>query len=424
MKVLVIGSGGREHALVWKISQSPKVKAIYCAPGNAGIAELAECVAISPEDVAELKNFVERNEIDLTIVGPELPLSLGLVDEFEKAGLKVFGPRKNAAILEFSKCFTKEFLERHKIPTAPFEIHSDPREARKSLEARDHYPVVIKADGLAAGKGVIIAKSRDEAFQAVEDMMLYEKFGEAGRHIVIEDFMPGEEATFMVAADGNEFVCLESCQDHKRIFDNDEGPNTGGMGAISPARVVTPEIHEKVITKIIKPMLAGMIAEGRPYRGILYAGLMISDNEPRIVEFNCRFGDPEAQAILMRLDTDLISVIEAVIAGKTSALELKFTPKPAVCVVMAAGGYPGNFERCKEIKGLKAAARLKDAYVFHAGTKKDGERILTNGGRVLGVTALGKDLGQAIERAYQAVDLISWQDEHHRNDIGQRGLAK
>ncbi|MBI4412530.1 MAG: phosphoribosylamine--glycine ligase [Deltaproteobacteria bacterium] len=424
MKVLVIGSGGREHALVWKLSQSPRVKKIYCAPGNAGIGLLAECVSLAPEDVAGLAGFARSNSIDLTIVGPELPLSLGLVDEFERQGLKVFGPLRKAAVLEFSKCFTKEFCARHKIPTAPFQIFTDPSGARQAVKERKSFPVVIKADGLAAGKGVIVAKDEAEALKAVKEMLVDEKFGPAGRKVILEEFLPGVEATFMVLANGADFVCLETSQDHKRVFDNDEGPNTGGMGAISPAPAVTKEINEKVIRKIIQPALMGLLAEDRPYRGVLYAGLMIRDDEPHLIEFNCRFGDPEAQAILFRLESDLIELIEAAMAGKLKSFPIQFRPEPSVCVVMTAGGYPGPFEKGKVILGLDKASGMKDLFVFHAGTRKDNGGFVTHGGRVLGVTAQGRDFKKAIERAYEGVYAISWEGVHFRRDIGAKILMR
>lgn len=422
MKILVIGSGGREHALVWKLSQNPKIKKIYCAPGNAGIAELAECVSIVSEDVQSLLDFAKNQDIDLTVVGPELPLSLGIVDEFEKAGLKIFGPTKNAAALEFSKHFTKEFCLRHGLPTAPFAVFYNAAEAKAYLENKDEYPIVIKADGLALGKGVVIAQDQEEAFKAIDDMMVYEKFGDAGKSVVIEEFMRGEEATLMVVTDGENFIPLESAQDHKRAYDNDEGPNTGGMGALSPAPLLNPAVREKAFNQIIKPLIKGMKEEGRPYKGVLYAGLMIHKDEPRLVEFNCRFGDPEAQAILFRLKSDFLEMIEATLNGKLDSYKIKFSPQPAVCVVMAAGGYPGEYQKGKVITGLDKVKKMKNVFVFHAGTRSEGKDILTNGGRVLGVTASGKDLKAAIANAYEAVKIIRWDGVHYRKDIGARSL--
>lgn len=422
MKVLVIGSGGREHALIEKLAQSKRVKKIFCTPGNGGIEKLAQCVAIMSEDVKSLLEFAQKENIDLTVVGPEAPLSLGIVDEFEKNGLKIFGPRKNAAILEGSKIFTKEFCERHALPTAPCKIFYKASDAKEYIESIRQFPVVIKADGLALGKGVVIAQARVEAIAAIEDMMVYEKFGDAGRSVVIEDFLPGEEATYMVITDGTHFVSLESAQDHKRVFDNDEGPNTGGMGAYSPAPVVTPEIEKKVISQIIEPALKGLRDEGRKYTGILYAGLMIRDNNPYLIEFNCRFGDPEAQAILSRLSSDLMELIESVVEGDVRKASFKVTPQSSICIVMASEGYPGPYPKGKLIRGIDKAEKLKDVTVYHAGTRLEGSDFYTTGGRVLGVTALGRDLKSAIRQAYKAVEKISWEGAHYRKDIGQKGL--
>ncbi len=422
MKILVIGSGGREHALVWKLSQSPRVKKIFCIPGNSGMDQLAECVIIAPQNVREIVEFAKKKNIDLTVVGPEAPLTLGIVDEFEKEGLKIFGPRKNAAVIEASKCFAKEFCARHGIPTAPFVFFNNTTEAKKYLKKEARYPLVIKADGLAAGKGVIIVQNLHEALKAVDEMLVYEKFGEAGRKIVFEDFMEGEEATFMVATDGEHFVPLATSQDHKRIFDNDEGPNTGGMGAYSPAPVVTPEVHERVIERIIKPFLKGMRGEDRPYRGILYVGLMINHGDPRVVEFNCRFGDPEAETILMRMKTDVIDLIDAVLDENLEKFKVEFLSQSSICVVMTAQGYPGSYETGKLISGLELIESMKDVIVFHAGTRSEGENFVTNGGRVLAVTAMGKTLKNAIDKTYKAVEKISWEGVHYRTDIGKKGL--
>lgn len=421
MKILVIGSGGREHALVWKLAQSPLVKKIYCIPGSDGMME-AEPVTGSLEDTRALVNFALQNTIDLTIVGPELPLSLGVVDAFEKEGLKIFGPRKNAAILEFSKSFSKQFCERHHIPTAPFKIFTTTEGAKSHLSDQNQYPAVIKADGLAAGKGVVIAKDQAEAFLAVEEMIIREKFGEAGKQIIIEDFMLGVEATLMIATDGRDYVLFESCQDHKRIGDGDTGPNTGGMGAYSPAPVVTPEVQKKIEERIIRPLLAGMLGEDRPYSGILYLGLMIDKGEPSVVEFNCRFGDPEAQAILFRLKTDLVQLIEACLEGRLKELKVEFKPQTSVCVVMSAAGYPGHYEQGSPIHGLGNLKKMSNVFVFHAGTKAKAGRYYTHGGRVLGVTALGDDLPSAIQKAYRAVGEISWDGAYYRKDIGIKGL--
>lgn len=422
MNILVIGSGGREHALVWKIAQSPRVKKIYCAPGNGGISHLAECVFISPEDSASLIEFAQKKKIDLTVVGPEAPLAKGLVDDFERAKLKVFGPTKKAAILEASKCFTKDFCAKYKIPTADYSFFNNTKDAKEFLEKQKNTPVVIKADGLAAGKGVIIAQNKVEAYRAIDDMIINEKFGEAGRRIVIEKFMEGEEASCMVITDGKNYITLASSQDHKRINDNDKGPNTGGMGAYSPAPVVTKDIHEKICKKVIEPLLAGMIQEDRPYRGILYAGLMIHKGEPKVVEFNCRFGDPEAQPILFRMKSDFVDLIEAALDGKLAETKVDYLDDTAVCVVLSSKGYPGSFDKGKPISGLDQFKKSKNVTVFHAGTKIDKGQVLTNGGRVLGVTALGGDLIKATDNVYKAVDKISWEGMHYRKDIGQKGL--
>lgn len=420
MKILVIGSGGREHALVWKLARSSKVRKIFCAPGNGGISQFAECVAISPEDIAGLADFASARGINLTVVGPEAPLSRGIVDEFEKRGLRIFGPRKNAAILEYSKCFTKEFCNRHNIPTAPYHAYNDVAKARESMKQREDYPVVIKADGLAAGKGVVVAKSRREALETLDAFMLDEKLGESGRKIVVEEFLEGVEATYMVATDGQNFVSLESSQDHKRIGEADTGPNTGGMGAISPSPLMTEEMEKKVIKRIIRPLIMGMREEGRPYTGILYSGLMISGGEPKLIEVNCRFGDPEAQVVLFRMKSDLVLLMEATLSNKLAKYSVKFSPQPAVCVVLSAKGYPGSYENGKKIKGLENVEEQKNVIVFHAGTRMEKNDFITSGGRVLGVTAREKDLKSALQKAYKAVAKISWDGVYYRRDIGKR----
>lgn len=423
MNILVIGSGGREHALVWKLSKSRHVKKIYCAPGNGGMASLSECVDISPENIPGLLDFAKKKRVDLTVVGPELPLSLGIVDEFEKNGMKIFGPRKSAAVLEFSKCFTKEFCARHGIPTAGYSTHIDSASARKAIKKAEKYPLVIKADGLASGKGVVIAGDRNEAIIAVDEMLVRGKFGEAGRRVIIEEFLEGEEATYMAATDGRDFTPLQSAQDHKRVYDNDMGPNTGGMGAYSPASLVSQKVEEKILDKIIRPIINGMKKEGRPYKGILYAGLMINKGDPKLVEVNSRFGDPEAQVILFRLKSDLVDLMEAVIDEKISGFKADFFPEPAVCVVMSSKGYPGSYEKGKVINGLTEAEAEKGVVVFHAGTRFHGGNCVTNGGRVLGVTAKKKDLKSAIDAVYKTVEKISWEGAHYRSDIGRKGLG-
>lgn len=424
MKVLVIGSGGREHVLVKKVSESKKVNQVFVLPGNPGMKDLATLVDLPIDDFSKIINFVKENQIDLTIVGPEAPLSAGIVDAFQKEGLKIFGPSQKAAIIEASKCFTKEFCEKYHIPTAGFKIFSEADQAKKYLKENNQFPIVLKADGLAAGKGVIIAKSLEEANQAVDEMMLDQKFGQAGDRIVIEDFMPGEEASYMVVTDGDDFIVLASSQDHKAVFDNDEGPNTGGMGAYSPAPVMNKELEDQVNQSVIKPLLEGMKAEGRKYIGIVYAGLMISDGQARVVEFNCRFGDPEAQVILHRMDSDLVELIEACIENRLSHYEVKFTSDTAVCVVLAAPGYPGSYEKGLKISGLLEAGKLPLSYVYHAGTKLNGDDFVTNGGRVLGVTSLGKNLSESIKNVYDCVNKISWPGIHYRKDIGAKGLKR
>jgi len=422
MKILVIGSGGREHALVWKIAQSRRVKQIFCAPGNAGIAKDADCISIRVEDIDSLLDFAKKEGIDLTVVGPEAPLTMGIVDVFRRNGLKIFGPTKEASALEGSKVFTKEFCRRHNIPAAKSATFSDIKEAGSYL-LKQQMPVVIKADGLAAGKGVVICKNIAEASEALQDIMVNRAFGDAGNKVLIEEFLHGEEASFIAISDGVHVVPLASSQDHKRVFDDDHGPNTGGMGAYSPAKVVTPEVHDLVMNKIILPTIRGMAAEGRAFTGVLYAGLMIRDGNPKLLEFNCRFGDPETQPIMMRMKTDLVGVIDAAINGTLDKIKLEWDKRPAVCVVIASGGYPGGYEKGKVIRGLSDALNLNDVTVFHAGTSlKEGE-YLTNGGRVLGVTAKGADIAAAIKNAYAAVEKISWDGAHYRKDIGHRALV-
>ncbi|MDT8318377.1 MAG: phosphoribosylamine--glycine ligase [bacterium] len=423
MKVLVVGGGGREHALVWKISQSPKVDKVYCAPGNAGIADMAGIVDISASDIDGLARFAEGEGIDLTVVGPEVPLTMGIVDLFEKKGLKIFGPSKAAAEMEGSKAFSKTIMKKYNVPTAAYETFTSQDEAFAYIDKLGA-PIVVKADGLAAGKGVTVAQTANEAKDAVRDMMEDRSFGSAGEMVVIEEFMKGEEASYLVFSDGKNIVPLSTSQDHKAVFDGDKGPNTGGMGAYSPAPVVTPEIEKEVLEKIIRPTIDGMAAEGKTYKGILYAGLMITDEGPKTVEFNCRFGDPECQPILMRMKSDIIPVIEAAIEGSLDSVEIEWEERATVAVVMAAGGYPGSYEKGKVITGLESLKDEKDLFVFHAGTSlKDGQ-VVTNGGRVLAVTALGDGVEEAIGRAYEAVDKISWDGVFFRTDIGKKALVR
>ena len=421
MKILVIGSGGREHALVWKISQSPRVRKIYCAPGSSGIAELATLVPIGADRIEQLADFAAREQIDLTVVGPELPLTLGISDLFESRGLRIFAPNKAAAQLEGSKAFAKELLHESKIPTAAFGAFTDAQSAKAYL-ARQEPPYVIKADGLAAGKGVLICATRAAADAAVEDILVRKAFGSAGERLVIEDFLDGEEASFMVLTDGEHVLPLASSQDHKRVFDNDEGPNTGGMGAYSPAPAVTPAIHERIAREILTPLLAGLKKRGIRYRGVIYVGLMITSDGPKVLEFNARFGDPECQPIMMRLKSDLIPLLEATIDGKLDEVQAEWYDDPAVCVVLCAGGYPGNYIQGQEIRGLDKLQDWEHGFVFHAGSAKDEDRWVTRGGRVLGVTARGRRITDAVKEVYRAVGAISWDGMHYRKDIAHRAL--
>ena len=422
MRVLVIGGGGREHSLVWKLRQSPSITRIFAAPGNAGIAELAECVAISASEVRLLMEFAQKEAIDLTVVGPELPLTLGIVDEFTARGLRIFGPTREAAALEGSKVFSKRLMRKHKIPTGFFQSFYRPEDARRYIQDVGA-PIVVKADGLAAGKGVIVCHTVEEALDTVTRIMDHRIFGDAGARVIVEEFLTGEEASFLAFTDGETVLPLASAQDHKAVFDGDKGPNTGGMGAYSPAPVVTPAMHAKIMDQVMIPTVKAMAEEGCPYRGILYAGLMIAHGEPKVLEFNVRFGDPEAQPLLMRMEGDLLTILDAVVDGRLRTVEIQWRSEPAVCVVMAAGGYPGVHETGKPISGLATAARLKDVMVFHAGTALQSGKVVTNGGRVLGVTALGEDIPAAIARAYQAVEKIRWEGAQYRTDIGRKALV-
>jgi len=420
MNILVVGGGGREHALVWKLSQSPRVEKIYAAPGNAGIAGFAECVPLKAEDIAGLLKFAKAKSIDLTVVGPEGPLSLGIVDEFTKAGLRIFGPSGKAAELEGSKRFSKDLMNKYHIPTAAYGVFTDKSEADAYVRAKGA-PIVVKADGLAAGKGVVVAETTDEALKALDLIMTERAFGAAGDRVVIEECLKGEEASFMAFSDGRTVVPMASSQDHKRVFDADKGPNTGGMGAYSPAPIVTRELERRVMETIMTPTVRAMEKEGRLFKGVLYAGLMIYNGEAKVLEFNARFGDPETQPVMARLDTDLVDIIEAILDGTLSKLDIKWKPESAVCVVMASGGYPGNYVKGKEIKGLEAA-RHKGVMVFHSGTSLKDGRIVTDGGRVLGVTGLGPVVAAAIDNAYAGVREISFEGAHFRRDIGARAL--
>lgn len=422
MQILVIGSGGREHALAWKIAQSPKVTKVWAAPGNAGIGEVAECIPISASDIRLLADFAERSRTDLTVVGPELPLTLGIVDEFERRGLRIFGPRKEAAVIEGSKVFAKGLMRRHHIPSGFFQTFESPEEAQRYIREIGT-PLVIKADGLAAGKGVIICRELSEALDAVKKIMEERLFGDAGERIVIEEYLEGEEASFHALTDGETVVSLASSQDHKRVFNGDQGPNTGGMGAYSPAPIITESIHRQIMERVMMPAVAGMATEGRPYRGVLYAGLMINRGEIKVLEFNARFGDPETQPLLLRLRSDLVPLLEAVVDGRLRDQIIDWRPDASVCVVMASKGYPGPYDHGARIDGLAEAATEPGVMIFHAGTSRVNEDIVTGGGRVLGVTGLGRDIQAAIATTYRTVKQIHWEGAHYRTDIGARALG-
>jgi len=422
MKVLLIGSGGREHALAWKIAQSPKVTKLFCAPGNAGIAAVAECVDLPADEVQALLKFARREQIGLTVVGPEAPLVAGIADRFEASDLPIFGPSQRAAELEGSKVFAKHIMRKHAIPTAHYDVFETVDAAEEHVR-KAPLPLVVKADGLAAGKGVMVCQTREAALDAIAQIMKERVFGDAGNRVVVEECLIGEEASILALTDGRTIVPLPSSQDHKRINDNDQGPNTGGMGAYSPAPVITDEQAARIEREILIPIVHAMNAEERRYRGVVYAGVMMTDDGPKVLEFNVRFGDPETQPILARLKGDLVPVLAAIAEGNLQNADLAWDPRPAVCVVMASGGYPGRYEKGKLIRGLDAAAALPDVTVFHAGTALRDGKVVTAGGRVLGVTALGDDIRGAIARAYEAVHLIRFDAAHYRTDIGARALS-
>jgi phosphoribosylamine--glycine ligase len=421
MNVLVVGGGGREHALVWKLAQSPAVSKLYCAPGNAGTAAQAENVPIGADDIPALVALARRRGIDFTVIGPEQPLALGVVDAFQQAGLKVCGPVQAAAELESSKAFAKELMVKYAIPTAPFQVFADPQAAQQYIDRHD-VPLVVKADGLAAGKGAVVCRTHDQARQAIDRMMRAREFGDAGARVVIEDFLAGEEISFFAFTDGAHLLPMPPCQDHKAVFDDDEGPNTGGMGAYSPVPFVDASLYERIMAEIMRPAVAAMAAEGRRLQGVLYAGLMVVDERPYVLEFNTRFGDPEAQVLVMRLESDLLPLLLATAEGALDRTPCTWRQDAAVCVVMAARGYPGAYERGKPIDGLEQAAQMPGVAVFHAGTSRRDGQVVTNGGRVLGVTARAHDLRSAIERAYRAAHAIRWEGVHFRTDIGRKAL--
>ena len=418
MKVLIVGSGGREHAIAWSVAKSPKVDKIYCAPGNAGIAEFAECVNIKAMEFDKLVAFAKENAIDLTIIGMDDPLVGGVVDAFESEGLRVFGPRKNAAIIEGSKAFSKDLMKKYKIPTAAYENFTDPDEAIKYLETAK-MPIVLKADGLALGKGVLICNTLEEAKEGVKTLMLDKQFGDAGNEIVIEEFMTGREVSVLAFCDGKTIKCMTSAQDHKRAKDGDQGLNTGGMGTFSPSPFYNDEVEAFCEKYVYQSTIDAMASEGRPFTGILFTGLMITKDGPKVLEYNARFGDPEAQVVLPRMKNDIIDVMEACIDGKLSDVELEFEDNAAVCVVLASDGYPEKYDKGFEIKGLDTFKDKDGYYVFHAGTKFDGDKIVTNGGRVLGVVAKGEDLKAARANAYKATEWIDFANKYKRNDIGK-----
>jgi len=417
MRVLVVGGGGREHALAWKIAQSPLVKKVYCAPGNAGTASVAENIKIPADNVNALLQFATVTGIGLTVVGPEQPLVKGIVDSFEESGLRVFGPSQRAAEIEGSKVFCKDLMKKYGIPTARYESFDSPDQVK--LFTKEDEPVVVKASGLAAGKGVILCSNSEEARSAVQSIMQEKAFGNAGNQVVIEEFLTGQEVSLLAFTDGKTVLPLDSAQDHKAAFDGDKGPNTGGMGAYSPAPIFTDELKQQVIDEILIPTVRAMSKESRYYRGILYAGLMLTESGPKVLEFNARFGDPETQPIMMRIKSDIVPIFEACIDGTLSTQTLQWKQEPTVCVVMAAKGYPNSYDKGKEITGLNSGEN-QQAVVFHAGTKLDNGKVLTDGGRVLGVTAMGSDINQAIKNAYSAVDKIKWDGIHYRKDIGNK----
>jgi phosphoribosylamine---glycine ligase len=425
MKILVVGNGGREHALVWKIRQSPLVKDVYCAPGNAGMTGLADCVPIDTSNIIEVADFAQTISADLTVVGPELPMVLGIGDEFQRRGLSIFCPSRSAAEIEGSKAFAREFMNRHQIPSPQYVICSSREEADEAVKKGAlGYPLVLKVDGLAAGKGVVVVENKAEAQAAVAEMMSDKKFGTAGAKLIMEEFLPGEEVSFLVFSDGARVVPMVSVQDHKRVGDGDTGSNTGGMGTVSPSTSLSLDMHKQIMQEIILPTIGGLSAEGRRYQGVLYAGLMITDKGPRVLEFNARFGDPETQVIMARMRSDIVPILQGVAEGQLKETKIDWAKEAAVCVVVTARGYPDAPETGDPISGLEALKGLSDVMVFHAATARRDDKIVTVGGRVLGVTALGANLDAAVQRAYGAVKKVSFEGMHYRKDIGQKALAR
>lgn len=419
MKILVVGSGGREHALAWKISQSPKLEKLFCAPGNPGTMSIAENVAIDSSDIQGLADFAAQEKIGLTVVGPELPLTMGIVDEFEERGLKIFGPNKNTAELEGSKVFAKQFMERHKIPTAGSKIAESPEEAREILNSgKFSFPLVVKADGLAAGKGAIICKAPKEAEEVVHLIMVEKKFGEAGRRVLVEEYLRGKEASFIVLSDGKEVVPLVTTMDHKPVYDGDKGPNTGGMAAISPSPFIDGDLFSEIMKSIVFPTVTHMREEGRKFKGVLYVGLMLTEEGPKVLEYNCRFGDPETQPQVLRMESDLVDILLSVVEEDAQEKEIQWSPKASACVVLASGGYPLKYEKGKRIEGLKEASEMPGIAIFHAGTKFEEGEYYTNGGRVLGICASEENLSVTMEKIYKAISGISFEGMHFRRDIG------
>ena len=418
MDILVVGGGGREHTIVWKTAQSPLAGKIYCAPGNGGIAEIAECVDISATDIEGIVNFAKEKNVGLVMVAPDDPLVMGMVDALEKEGIRAFGPRANAAVIEGSKVFSKDLMKKYNIPTAGYEVFTESDKAIEYIKRQNSYPAVIKAEGLALGKGVIIAQNEAEAVDGIKEIMEDKKFGDSGNRVVIEEFLTGPEVSVLAFTDGKTVKPMVSAQDHKRAYDNDEGLNTGGMGTFSPSRLYDEEKAEECMKNIFLPTIEAMNKEGRTFKGVLYFGLMMTRSGVKVIEYNCRFGDPETQVVLPRLKTDLVEIMEAVIDERLADLDIEWEDNAAVCVVMASGGYPVSYKKGYEISGIKDAEDLGDIVVFHAGTKADKGKIVTNGGRVLGVTAIGQNLDSAIRHAYEGVSKISFKDEFHRNDIG------